>query len=166
VWPTYVQVQNKFVWVWLPLSLTVPISTNDLHCWKPTRRWHQVTKHSHARSTPTPQTDPTQRPSLHALETRQLDACKTDVPSSANGPSSAAMQQKCHNTSASAQSSSWPPMPGPRLQRAATVWPDWTKPIQTSIRNSVRSIRARKDWVVWSRSWPAKGDCKIRYSGS
>ncbi len=37
----------------------------------------------------------------------------------ANGPSTAALQQRCHSTSASARSPSWPPMPGPRLQRAA-----------------------------------------------
>jgi hypothetical protein len=31
------------------------------------------------------------------------------------------MQQRCHHASASARSPSWPPMPRPRLQRAATA---------------------------------------------
>ena len=44
--------------------LTVPISTNDLHCLKPARRWqHRV------RSTPTLPTAPPQRPSRHVPHT-------------------------------------------------------------------------------------------------
>jgi hypothetical protein len=35
-------------------------------------------------------------------------------------PLHSAMQQRCHHASASARSPSWPPMPRPRLQRAAT----------------------------------------------
>jgi hypothetical protein len=49
---------------------------------------------------------------------------RISVLSSANGPSTAALQQRCHRTSASARSPSWPPMPGPHLQRAATVRPE------------------------------------------
>ena len=52
---------------------------------------------------------------------RQQDGGKTNVLSSANGPSTVALQQRCHRTSASASSPSWPPMPGPRLQRAVTA---------------------------------------------
>ena len=64
----------------------------------------------------------------------QLDGGKTDVLSSANSPPTAALQQRCHQTSASAQSPSWPPMPGPRLQRAAKVWQER---IQPRIRNRI-----------------------------
>jgi hypothetical protein len=52
---------------------------------------------------------------------RQQDDGETDVLSSSNGPSTVAQQQRCHCTSASARSPSWPPMPRPRLQRAASV---------------------------------------------
>jgi hypothetical protein len=51
----------------------------------------------------------------------QQDGGKTDVLSSANHPSTVAPQRRCHRTSASAWSPSWPPMPRPHLQRAATV---------------------------------------------
>ena len=42
-----------------------------------------------------------------------LTPLTTDVLSSANGPSTVAMQQRCHRASASARSPSWPPMPRP-----------------------------------------------------
>jgi hypothetical protein len=54
--------------------LTVPISTNDLHCWKPARRWQRP-----ARSTPTLPTVPPPRPSRHVPHTRQLDDGKTAI---------------------------------------------------------------------------------------
>jgi hypothetical protein len=41
------------------------------------------------------------------------------------------MQQRCHHVSASARSPSWPPMPRPRLQRAATAR---REKVQLSIR--------------------------------
>jgi hypothetical protein len=62
-------------------------------------------------------------PPRHAPRQQQQDGGKTDVLSCANGPSWAlhrAMQQRCHHASASARIPSWPPMPRPRLQRAAT----------------------------------------------
>jgi hypothetical protein len=65
----------------------------------------------------------TTRPAHTTTGWREL-AGKTDVLSSANGPSTATLQQKCHQTSASAPSPSWPPMPGPSLLQAATVWPE------------------------------------------
>ena len=109
--------------------LTVPISTNDRHCWKPARRWQR-----RARSTPTPPPVPPPRPPCHVPRTRQLDGGKTDVLSSANGPSTASLQQRCHRTSTLARSPSWPPMPGPCPQRAAAVRPER---IQPRIRNRI-----------------------------
>ncbi len=38
-------------------------------------------------------------PSFHVWHTQQLDAGKTDVLSSANGPCTATLQQRCHHTS-------------------------------------------------------------------
>jgi hypothetical protein len=38
-----------------------------------------------------------------------------------NRPLHRAMQQRCHHASASARSPSWPPIPHPHLQRAATA---------------------------------------------
>jgi hypothetical protein len=85
----------------------------------------------HADGSAAPGARPRYRPprhrNLHAPHTRQLDGGKTDVLSSANGPCTAALQQRCHRTSASARSPSWPPTPGPRLQRAATIWPERTQ---------------------------------------
>jgi hypothetical protein len=87
-----------------------------------------------------PPTVPPQRPSRHVPLTRQLDGGKTDVLSSANGPSTTSLQQRCHRTSTSARSPSWPPMPGPRPQRAAAVRPEQ---IQPRIRNRIFSSSPR-----------------------
>ena len=53
---------------------------------------------------------------------------ETDVLSSENDPSTASLQQRCHSTSASARSPSWPSIPilctTTILFGQATVWPD------------------------------------------
>jgi hypothetical protein len=46
---------------------------------------------------------------------------KGGCPVVSNRPLHRAMQQRCQHASASAQSPSWPPMPRPHLQRAATA---------------------------------------------
>jgi hypothetical protein len=61
---------------------------------------------------------------------------KIDVLSSVNGSSTVVLQQRCHRTSASARSPSWPPMFRPRLQRAPTVR---TEKIQLPIGNRISS---------------------------
>jgi hypothetical protein len=73
-------------------------------------------EHAHVCARPADAT-PTTRP----LHPQQHDGGKTNVLLSANGPSTVAQQQRCHRTSALARSPSWPTMPSPRLQRAATV---------------------------------------------
>jgi hypothetical protein len=73
----------------------------------------------HASARPAAAT-PTPRPP----HPRKQDGGEIDVLSSANGPSTVALQQRCHHTSASAGSPSWQPMPRPRLQRAATARPE------------------------------------------
>ena len=73
-------------------------------------------EHAHVSTRPAAAT-PTPRPP----HPRQQDGRKTNVLSSANDPSTVALQQRCHRTSASAPSPSWPHMPRPRLQRAATA---------------------------------------------
>ncbi len=80
---------------------------------------------------PPRRSDPSSR---HVPHTRQLDGGKTDVLLSANSPSTAVLQQRCHSTSAVARSPSWPPMPCPHLQRAATVWQER---IQTHFGNRI-----------------------------
>ena len=85
-------------------------------------------------------TAPPLRPSRHVPHTQQLEGGKTDVLSSANSPSTASLQQRCHLTSILAQSQSSLPMPCPRLHRAATVWQDL---IQPSIWNTIFASRAR-----------------------
>ena len=75
----------------------------------------------------------TTRPAHTTTGWREL-AGKTDVLSSANGPSTTSLQQRCHRTSTSARSPSWPPMPGPCPQRAAAVRPER---IQPRIRNRI-----------------------------
>ena len=76
-------------------------------------------EHAHASAHPAAAT-PTTRPP----HPRQQDGRKTGVLSSENGPSTVTLQQRCHRTSASARSPSWPPMPRPRLQRSATDRPE------------------------------------------
>jgi hypothetical protein len=76
------------------------------------------------------------------------------------------MQQRCHHASASARSPSWPSMPRPRLQRAATARREkvqlrireqsWvlSRRIQFSSKISVknRSLTRRSAWLAGSRS--------------
>jgi hypothetical protein len=71
-----------------------------------------------------PNTAGRRRPSRHDPHTRQLDGGKTDVPSTAT------LDQRCHRTSSSAQSSSWPTMSGY----------DETEP-EPSLRTVGRSVR-------------------------
>ena len=70
-------------------------------------------EHAHASATATFKTPPPYP--------RQQDDGETDVLSSANGPSTVDQQQRCHSTSTSAWSPSWPPMPCPLLHRVATA---------------------------------------------
>ena len=74
-----------------------------------------------ARAPPPPPTAPPPQP----LTTRSLPTTtgrrKGGHPVVSNRPLHRAMQQRCHHASASARSPSWPPMPRPRLQRAATA---------------------------------------------
>ena len=56
---------------------------------------------------------------------QQEDDGRADVLSSGNSPSTVTLQQRCsHSTSVSARSQSWPTMPRPCLQGAATVRPE------------------------------------------
>ena len=83
----------------------------------------------HADGSATPGARP--RYNLHATSrthNNHVDGGKTDILSSANCPSTATLQQRCHRTSASARSPSCPTMSGPLLQRAATVWPERIQP--------------------------------------
>jgi hypothetical protein len=74
-----------------------------------------------ARAPPPPPPSPPTQP----LATRSLSTTtgrrKGGHPVVSNRPLHHAMQQRCHHASASARSPSWPPMPRPRLQRAATA---------------------------------------------
>jgi len=74
-----------------------------------------------ARAPPPPPPAPPPQP----LATRSLPTTtgrrKGGHPVVSNRPLHRAMQQRCHHASASARSPSWPTMPRPRLQRAATA---------------------------------------------
>jgi hypothetical protein len=65
---------------------------------------------------------------------------KRGYPVVSNRPIHSEMQQRCHHTSASARSPSWPPMPRPRLQRAATAR---REKVQLPIINSTQPERGR-----------------------
>ena len=74
---------------------------------------------------PGPPPPPQSAPPTQPLTTRSLPTTtgrrKGGHPVVSNRPLHRAMQQRCHHASASARSPSWPPMPRPRLQRAATA---------------------------------------------
>ena len=80
---------------------------------------------------------------LHCWKTTHSWGGKTDVLSSANGPSTVALQHRCHSASASARSRSWPTMPRKSLQRAAN---NWSETIQIPILNRFLLVTP----VAWS----------------
>jgi hypothetical protein len=69
----------------------------------------------------------------------------TNVLSSANSPSTVELQQRCHSTSASAPSPSWPTMPRPSLKWAATARQE---KIQLPIEEQNFSVSKRSE-LVW-----------------
>jgi hypothetical protein len=70
-----------------------------------------------------PRCSPPRRPSptRHAPPPTTTGCRKGGSPVISNRPLHRAMQQRCHHASESARSPPFPPMPRPRLQRAATV---------------------------------------------
>jgi hypothetical protein len=74
-----------------------------------------------ARAPPPPTTAPPQQPHTTRPPPTTTGRRKGEYPVVSNWPLHCAMQQRCHHASASARSPSWPPMPRPRLQRAATA---------------------------------------------
>ncbi len=89
---------------------------------------------------PPPPPAPPQQP----LATRSLPTTtglrKGGHPVVSNRPLHRVMQQRCHHASASARSPSWPPMPRPRLQRAATAR---REKVQLHIREQSFPVSAR-----------------------
>ena len=92
---------------------------------------------SHGRGTPTPTPDP---PPPHPRSRPRADhdelRGKPDFLSEAHGPSTVALQQRCHRASAPARRPSWPPMPRPRPQRPP---PPGERPVKSPYRNRIFS---------------------------
>ena len=74
-----------------------------------------------ARGPPPQQTDPQTQPHTPHSQPTTTGWRKGGCPVVSNLPLHSVMQQRCHHASASARSPSWPTMPRPRLQRAATA---------------------------------------------
>jgi hypothetical protein len=93
-------------------------------CRPPPTTQHASQPRSRSTSHPPQQQDTVRQPhrcspSQH-VPCQQQQARGKEDPVVSNRPLHSVMQQRCHHASASARSPSWPPMPRPRLQRAAT----------------------------------------------
>jgi hypothetical protein len=74
-----------------------------------------------ARAPPPPPSAPPPQPHTTRPPPTTTGRRKGGSPVVSKRPLHRAMQQRCYHASASARSPSWPPMPRPRLQRAATA---------------------------------------------
>jgi hypothetical protein len=69
-------------------------------------------------------------PTTRPPHPRQQDGGKTNVPLSADCPSTVMLQQRCHHTSTLAPSPFWPPMPRPRLELPSPPGAAWQEKIR------------------------------------